>query len=129
MQPKTPCARRDALKRDRESCLLTTPARHVGNKDDKGADREAGTGTRSEAKLICSPSVVTPHLRCAFHQCTGDFLLLPGIIGFAFTFRLSHKILQMLQPSKTQQNEQQRLLMTVKARGRRSSVVKTIGCG
>ena len=94
---------------DRESCVLTTPAGHMGNKDDNGADREAGT--RSEANLICLPSVVTPHLRCAFRQCTGDFLLLFGLIGFAFTFRLSHKILQMLQPSETQRQEQQRLLI------------------
>jgi hypothetical protein len=79
------------------------------DKDDKGTDREAGT--RSEAKLICLPPVVTPHLRCAFHQCTGDFLLLLGLIGFAFTFQLSHKILQMVQPSETQQHEQQRMLI------------------
>jgi hypothetical protein len=58
-----------------------------------------------------SAPVVTPHLRCAFHQCTGDFLLLLGLIGFAFTFQLSHKILQMVQPSETQQHEQQRMLI------------------
>lgn len=44
------------------------------DRDDKGTDREAGTD--SEAKLICSPLVVTPHLRCAFHSCTRDFLFL-----------------------------------------------------
>ena len=48
-----------APRRGHESCVVTTPAGHVGNKDDKGADREAGTG--SEAKLGCLPSVVTPH--------------------------------------------------------------------
>ena len=115
-----------APRRGHESCVVTTPAGHVGNKDDKGADREAGT--RSRANLICLPSVVTPHLRCAFHQCTGDFLLLLGLIGFAFTLRLSHKILQMLQPSEMQQQEQQRLLMNAKAKGCGCSVLKMIGC-
>jgi hypothetical protein len=48
----------------------------VGDRGYEGrvADRKEGTG--SEAKLICSPSVVTPHLRCVFHQCTGGFFFL-----------------------------------------------------
>lgn len=83
---------------DRES---PTPADHVGDKD---ADREAGT--RSEAKLMCLPFCRHTHLRCAFHQCTGDFLLLLGLIGFAFTFRLLHKVLQMFDSSEMQEHEQ-----------------------
>lgn len=40
-----------APRRDRESCALTTPAGHVGDKDDKGADR-GRNALRSEIDLL-----------------------------------------------------------------------------
>lgn len=55
---------------------------------------------RRERAPICLPSFVTPHLRCAFHKCTGDFLfLLQTRIRFSVV-----PDLQMLQTSEFNNN-------------------------
>ena len=60
------------------------PACHVGDRDGRDTDRETGTG--SEAKPICLPSFVTPHLRVRFTDALG--------ISF-FHFRLAFAFLMV----------------------------------
>jgi len=72
-----------------------------------GADR--GAGTASEVRLMCLPAVVTPHLRCVFHECNGTFLFLLKVLRCVSQFRLSHKILQKLQRSGNELYQQQQL--------------------